>query len=124
MKVNEVLEYLGQNYPGKEVIMLPPDDPTEILCETEPSAEHSEYSVAIAAIKRSALHRHAVTTETYEIIDGQLDLYIDGEKVTLGPEDVCTVVPGENHYAVGDFALAKVTSHPGWTPKDHILIKE
>jgi mannose-6-phosphate isomerase-like protein (cupin superfamily) len=65
-----------------------------------------------------------VTTETYEIIDGQLDLYIDGEKVTLGPEDVCTVVPGENHYAVGDFALAKVTSHPGWTPKDHILIKE
>jgi len=121
MNAAEVTKYFEQNYPGKDVIKLPPDDPTEIICETEPTSEHPDYSVAMAAIKKSALHHHIKTSETYHILKGTLTLVVEGEEIQLKPGDVYEVKPPAKHYAVGDFTLARVLSNPGWTPNDHIL---
>jgi quercetin dioxygenase-like cupin family protein len=121
MKAIEAEHLFNTIYPNKVVLKLPEDAATEMIVETEPTSEHPEYSVAVAAIYRSALHHHEVTTETYQMRLGQLRLNVEGSEIVLNPGDTYVVKPGLKHYAVGDFAIAKVISNPGWTPEDHIL---
>lgn len=122
MTAKEAISYFQKEYLGKKVICLPEDNPTEILCEINPSTDHADYSVAVAAIKSSAPHYHNKSVETYEVIKGDLELNIDGETHKLSESESYTIQPGQVHYAKGDFALVKVTSHPGWTFEDHILV--
>jgi hypothetical protein len=44
----EVLDYFEKKYPGKTIVMLPEDNPTEIICEIEPSSEHPVFSNDLA----------------------------------------------------------------------------
>jgi mannose-6-phosphate isomerase-like protein (cupin superfamily) len=119
----EIVDKFKKDYPNKTIIQLPEDNPTEILCEIEPSTEHPEYSIAIAAIKSSSPHYHKETVETYEVIEGSLDLYVEEKLIKLNQGETYTVSIRKKHYAKGDFTIVKVTSHPGWTLKDHILDK-
>jgi isopentenyldiphosphate isomerase/mannose-6-phosphate isomerase-like protein (cupin superfamily) len=121
MTAQDVIAYLQKEYPGKEIVCLPDKNPTEILCEIEPSTDHADYSVAVAAIKSSAPHHHNKSVETYEVIKGELELYVDGKMHQLAGGESYTIQPSQIHYAKGDFTLVKVTSHPGWTLEDHIL---
>lgn len=122
MTSDEVISYFKQEYPGKNIVMIPEDDPTELLCEIEPSAEHADYSVAIAAIKESKAHFHNIATETYELIKGSVELFIDGKGCVLRVGEKVTILPSQTHYAVGNFGLVKVSSRPGWTVDDHIIV--
>ncbi len=121
MKLAEVLEYFETHHPAKNVILLPEHNPTELICEIDPAQDHPELSIAIAAIKESEPHYHHISTETYEVKDGQLTLYVDGQALQLNKGDSYTIKPGQIHYSTGDFTLVKVRSEPGWIAQDHIL---
>jgi mannose-6-phosphate isomerase-like protein (cupin superfamily) len=118
----KVVSELTKQYPGKKVICIPEDEPSEILCEVEPSMDHSDYSEVMAVIDESAPHVHKVTTEEYEIVKGSLTLYLDEKPHLLNQGDRMVIKPLEKHWAKGKASVAKVTSHPGWTPEDHVLI--
>jgi quercetin dioxygenase-like cupin family protein len=102
--------------------MLPEDNPTEVICEIEPASRHPEYSLAIAAIKQSVPHYHKLATEEYSAIEGELELKVDEKTIKLDEGDVYSIKPPQIHSAMGNFTLVKITSKPGWTPEDHILI--
>lgn len=121
MTVEEVMKHFKKNYPGKLIVRLPENNPTEIICEVEPTKKHADYSIAIAAIKTSSPHFHKLATEKYEILSGRLKLTVDNQTLSLDKGETYTVLPNETHYATADFALVRVTSEPGWAAKDHIL---
>jgi ADP-ribose pyrophosphatase YjhB (NUDIX family)/mannose-6-phosphate isomerase-like protein (cupin superfamily) len=118
-----VIEKLKAEFPGKVVIPNSETGPTEIICEVDPSSMHPDYSVAIAYVKESTPHRHAKSTEFYEVEEGKLDLYLDGVKHVLTEGQTCSVSPGVIHWAEGNWARVKVTSKPGWTIDDHIYVE-
>ena len=124
MNVANSLEFLMHVYPGKKITKLPEIDPTEIICEVEPSYEHSDYSVAVACILKYAPHFHKLSTETYLVLKGELKIHIDDKVLIMNDGDTCTVNPHKVHWAEGDFTLVQVTSRPGWAPEDHILSDE
>jgi len=119
--INRVISKLKDKYPGKKIIKNPPDNPTEIICEIEPTSDHPEKSLAVAVVGRSPLHYHKHTTEIYEAIRGKLTLYKNGKKHKLNKGDKITIKPGEVHYVEGKETWFKTYSSPGWTFKDHIL---
>lgn len=121
MQTDDVIEYFHNNYPDKTTVVLPRNNPTEIICEIDPTSLHPEYNRAIAAIKKSQPHYHRFSVETYKVIKGQLKLTIDGKTYTLEEGDEHVIEPNLIHFAEGDFTLVQVDSRPGWTPNDHIL---
>ena len=117
----EIIDRFTADYPGKNIIVLPEEDPTEIICEVDPTTEHREYNVAIAAIKTSIPHFHRDAVETYEVLEGELTLNVGDETIVLHAGESHTIEPPVIHSALGNFTLVQVTSRPGWTPEDHIL---
>jgi len=122
MTPDEIINRLKKEFPGKPIFPIPDDDPTEIICETAPAINHPEFSEAIAYIKKSSPHRHLQTTEKYVVLKGQLILYIDGLPIILKQGEEYKIMPGIIHWAEGDWTKVKVTSSPGWTANDHILV--
>ena len=122
MNKSKVIKELKQQYPGKTIILIPEDNPTEILCEIDPSVKHLGFSVAISVVDKSAAHSHKIATEKYEVIKGTLTVYKDGEKFVLQNGETLTIWPNEVHYAQGNETWIKTTSRPGWTPEDIISI--
>lgn len=117
----KIISELNKIYPGKTVICIPEVDPTEILCEVDPSSLHPGYSAAISVIDKSISHVHKITTEVYEVVRGEMTLYINSVPHLLKQGDKFTILPGEKHWALGKETWLKATSHPGWTPDDHIF---
>ncbi len=116
-------------YPEKNIVQIPPEDPTEIICEVEPTSEHPDYSMAIAVIEKSEPHYHKLSTETYTVLSGSLVLKLAHRDVVL--RDVVlhpgmdhTIPPDTVHSAEADGAWVRVTSRPGWTSEDYILMGE
>lgn len=122
MDWKKIVEELERNYPGKKIIKLPQEQPTEILCEVVPTVDNPEKSVAIAVIDRSAPHYHKVTTEEYEVLRGKLTVFINEMPITLYEGERLVIDPGKVHYAVGEECFIKCTATPGWTAEDHILV--
>lgn len=121
MNVKRVVGELKKKYPGKKVIITDPKDPGEIICETKPGKEKGE---AVAVIDYTRLHYHKVLTEVYEVMKGELEMTINGKKKIVKEGESITLKPGTRHSAKGDETWIKVYSAPGWTPEDHILVKE
>lgn len=123
MNSQKVIQELQQKYPGKKIICLPENNPSEIICEIEPVSEHPDYSVVVSVIDKTAVHYHQKTTESYEIISGNLTLTVDGQKHEMKTGDALTIKPGQIHSAVGSETWIKCTSCPGWDFQDHILVR-
>lgn len=124
MNKQKVIDALKEKYPGKNILALPDDETAEILCEIDPSMLHPEYSVAVSVIDKSDLHYHKESTETYKVLEGELDLFIDGVPHHLKQGDSMVIKPYSYHYAVGNETWIECKSEPGWTVKDHLLVKE
>lgn len=124
MNKQSILSQLKEQYPGKKILSLPEDNPTEFLCEIEPTSDHPEYSVAIAIIDKSSPHVHHQTTETYKVIKGKLTVYKNDQSFELNEGSTLVITPGEVHWAQGDETWVECLSEPGWTSEDHILITE
>ena len=122
MDVSKVIAELEKKYPGKAIFKNGSSNPTEIICEVEPSSDHPDYSVAVAVIDQSQPHYHKKTFEIYEIIKGKLELTVDRKVFKLSQGEVFKIPTGKIHSTRGDETWVQVTSHPGWTPEDHILV--
>lgn len=121
MNYIHIINKLEKQYPGCKIIKLPENNPTEILCEIDPTEDHPEYSVAISVIDRSIPHHHNNMTEIYEVVTGNLSVFIDGIEHKLEEGDQLTIPPDSNHYAVGNETWIRCTARPGWTVEDHIM---
>ncbi len=122
MNVKKVITQLAEKFPDRTILKNQEERPTEIICETEPTRDHSDFSVAIAIIDQSIAHVHKKSTEEYEVLKGELTLTINGIRHALTEGMSYTIHPGEIHSASGRETWVKTTSTPGWTPQDHILI--
>ncbi len=124
MDVEKVVAYFEFQYPGKKIVKLPKDNPTEIICEVEPTEENPQRSVADAVIDQSVPHLHQESTETYRILEEDVTLFIEADHIDLKTGDVFQIPPGNLHWAVGNSALVRVISEPGWKAEDHILVEK
>jgi len=115
----KILEKLKHDYPGKNIVLNPKNEPTEIVCETNP-----EQGEAVIIIDSAAPHHHLHTTEVYKVSEGHLTLYIDGCEKELEEGDEFTIYPNEVHFAIGDETWIDEVSTPPWTAEDHILETE
>ncbi len=122
MNINKITLKLKQQYPGKKVFITDPKNPGEIICETEPTEEHPAWSTAIAVINFTRPHYHKKLTETYEVLKGELDITINGNAKHFQAGEKVIIPPLTRHFAKGNETWIRVTSSPGWTPEDHILI--
>lgn len=123
MNKEKVIRRIKERYPGKEIFIDPPeaDDPVEIIVEIEPSSEHSEHSVALAVVGKSALHYHKESTEVYEAIEGELKVTVDGKVNIVKPGEQTMILPRQLHNAEGEEAWFLTHSKPGWTMGDHLV---
>jgi len=109
---------LKTQYPGKNILRLP----GEIICEIQPASENPEESIAIAVVDHSVPHKHTRTKEKYEVLKGEVTLFIGTDRKLLKKGDSFDIPLGYVHHAEANAAWVKVTSHPAWTKQDHIFI--
>jgi mannose-6-phosphate isomerase-like protein (cupin superfamily) len=121
MDAQKVLAELQQQYPGAHIKQLPADAPKEIVCEFDPSANHPEWSLAMAVIDRSEPHYHNRIVEIYRIVRGQLKLHVNHEEHIMYEGQEYTVTPGVVHWAEGDETWVEVYCSPAYTQEDHHL---
>lgn len=121
MNSSRIVKELKEKYPGKNIVLLPQENPTEIICEIEPTSKHPEYSKAIAVIEKSDPHFHKKSTEKYTILKGKLKITKNGKEYRISEGETFLIKPMDVHFAEGDSVWAEVISTPGWTLQDHIL---
>jgi quercetin dioxygenase-like cupin family protein len=79
------------------------------------------FGIAIADIEQSAPHFHKLTIETYTVVQGTLELSLDGERLVLQTGDIARIAPGVVHSgrSIGDLAARiTVTTIPEFSPAD------
>lgn len=121
MDKNSLLEALKKEFPDKNIVCLPEDDPKEIVVELGGTDNES---VAMAIIDQSKPHFHRQTEETYTVESGTLRLFVGGKIHILRPCNTFTIPAGKVHWALGAACRVRVTASPPWTPKDHILVEK
>ncbi|MCB9798091.1 hypothetical protein H6758_00015 [Candidatus Nomurabacteria bacterium] len=118
-----ILHELNEKYPQAKSFDLDGRG-LHFVCEVEPTEDHSEYDRAIEVIIDSKPHKHLKMTQYYKILRGSLQLYIENQELTLGVGDEYTIEPNTVHWATSkDECWLQITSRPGWTKEDHILVE-
>jgi mannose-6-phosphate isomerase-like protein (cupin superfamily) len=119
-RVKHITTILTQQYPGKIIIDLNGNG-LHIICEIEPTQDHTEYDRAIEVIIASKPHKHMITTQHYTIISWNLQLHIDDSIITLHPWDQYMINPWLVHRASStNECIVETYSAPWWTAEDHI----
>ncbi|OGM08588.1 hypothetical protein A2159_03050 [Candidatus Woesebacteria bacterium RBG_13_34_9] len=124
MDVKKVIDELKKKYPGKNIIINTPENPTEIVCEIEPGNINPDRSIAIAILDKNIKHYHRIAKEIYEVIKGELEISKAGRSYYLHEGEKIAIYPSEYHIAKGNETWVKVTSTPAWNPEDQIPIEE
>ncbi len=124
MNVKKVVNKLKKDYLGRKIILNDDQNPTEIVCEYQPTSENPNQSAIIAVIDKIIPHYHKISTELYEVLKGPVTLYVDGQKHILQDGKIFEISPGRVHYAEGKEAWVRCTSTPGWTFEDHLLVEK
>lgn len=123
MNTKKVIEQLKKEFPKSRIVENKEKGKTiEIICEVEPSIKHPEYSITIAVVDKILPHKHLNTTEAYKVVKGKLELTIDSRKYKLDKGDEIEITPDNLHWGNGEETWLKVTSTPGWTLEDHIVL--
>ena len=124
MDTKKILNELKEKYPGKNIILNPQNNPSEIVCEIDPTSNHAEKSIALAIVGRSKPHYHKKSTEIYEAVKGILIVYKNGKKYILKEKERITIESNVVHYVKGDESWFLTYSKPGWTVGDHIVVNK
>lgn len=98
-----------------------PDDTVYEVVSTQDGIGWSAAIVDVGPNSRGA-HFHSYISETYTVLNGSIEMVVDGESTILEVGDTFTVPLGGVHYAHSlDETPARVlvTCVPGWTPDDH-----
>ncbi len=123
-RTERILNELKEKYPNTAVYDLDGRG-LHFLSEVEPVSDHPEYDRAIEVIISSKPHKHLKMTQYYKIIQGNLNLHIEDNLITLQPGDKYKVQPGIVHWAESDNECwVEIYSEPGWTKEDHIVVDE
>lgn len=75
------------------------DSDRETVYEVTTQETGLPFGIAIADIDQSVAHSHRETIETYTVVQGDLEVSLDGEKRVLHPGDVIKIEPGMVHSA-------------------------
>ena len=121
MDIKKVIGELEKKYPGKRIVVNDKKNPTEVVCETDPSSKHPEKSTAIAVIDNVIEHYHRKSTEVYTVLKGELKIIKNGKQQILKKGGFIEIKPGEKHSAEGKETWIEVKSKPGWNPDDHFF---
>jgi mannose-6-phosphate isomerase-like protein (cupin superfamily) len=124
MNTTQIIKELKSRYPGKSIILNPPENPSEIICEIEPTSDHEKSSTALVVVDKSKQHYHKKSVEIYEALKGTLTIYINGEKYIINEGEKLTIEPNVIHYVEGNESWFLTYSKPGWTIEDHILVND
>lgn len=124
MNFNKILEELENKYPNKKIVKNDKNNPTEIICEVEPTSNHLGWSKAIAVIDKSISHFHKNSTEEYTVLKGNLTITKDGKDYHISKGQIFIIKPMEIHSAKGNSTWVECLSTPGWTFEDHILVEK
>jgi mutator protein MutT len=126
MNVQKVIKQLKDRYPDKAIIQNKNalGEVTEIICETEPTFDHPDWSDSVVVLDKSPKHLHLEITEHYKVIKGELDVFVNDEKVALQEGETIELDPGKVHYAIGNETWLGCRSEPGWIPGDYKLVPE
>jgi len=67
-------------------------------------------------------HYHRQVEENFFTLEGEVDIYINGEKITLRPGDLCHVPPMHPHYLInnGDVPWKAIFVKVPYDPKDKV----
>ena len=96
----------------------------EIVYEITTQNDGLPFGLAIADIQQSDWHFHKVTTETYTVVQGILEVSLDNESYVLHPGDVIKILPGVLHSARSlseTPARITVTTIPEFSKADYHL---
>lgn len=102
------------------------EQPLKTTYELIPSSEGLGFSLAVSDIIESAPHYHADLSETYTVIYGALEIFINDKSYVLYPNDVIVVPRKAVHWArsvTGEPARVLVSCVPGWTPEDNHVVE-
>lgn len=98
--------------------------PAETVYEVTTARDGLPFGIAIADIEQSQPHLHRVTTETYTVVQGSIELALDDERVVLHVGDVAVIRPGVVHSArsIGENHPARitVTTIPEFSVDDYV----
>lgn len=124
MNTKKIIRQLREEFPGSRIIRNKDKNGAtiELICEIEPSTEHPEYSIAIAVVDIIQPHKHLHSKEDYKILKGKLQFYQNYQELNLKEGDAVHIAPGTLHWGNGQEVWLEVTSRPGWTPHDHIIL--
>jgi len=121
---NQIFKYMQSSYPHSKFYDLDGRE-KHFVCEIEPVDKHPEFDTAVEFIIESKPHKHLVMTQRYYIIQGKLQLFIDGKSINLKKGDRITIQKGQTHWAKSkNGCFVEIFSSPGWTKKDHIVVGE
>lgn len=123
MNIPNVIHQLQSQYPNKDILQNKDDNGQviEIICEVESTKEHPGWSKAIVVADRSLPHMHKQITETYTVIKGTLNVYIENEEHNLTTGQSITIPPNKIHHVEGNATWFEAHSEPGWYLEDHIV---
>lgn len=124
MDLKKVTAELKKEYPGAKIVPNKASDPTEIICEVDPSSKHSGFSSAVAVIDQSEPHSHHFTAEIYYVLRGKLEMVINNQRIVLNQDEYRVIPPNTIHSASGKQTWVLVYSEPGWREDDHHLLKD
>jgi mannose-6-phosphate isomerase-like protein (cupin superfamily) len=99
----------------------------ETVYEVTTARDGLPFGIAIADIEQSQPHVHRLTTETYTVVQGRIELALDEERIALHVGDVAVIRPGVVHSArsIGDEpARITVTTIPEFSPDDYFLVPD
>lgn len=98
----------------------------ETVYEITTARDRLPFGIAIADIEQSQPHVHRVTTETYTVVQGGIELALDDERIALYVGDVAVIRPGVVHsarsLAEGQAARITVTTIPEFSPDDYFPV--
>lgn len=99
----------------------------EIVYEITTSATALPFGIAIADILQSTPHFHNLTTETYTVVQGTLEVSLDHKKYLVSPGDVIKIPPNVIHSArsLGDeSARITVITIPEFSLDDYFVVTD
>jgi quercetin dioxygenase-like cupin family protein len=100
----------------------------ETVYEVTTARDGLPFGIAIADIEQSQPHVHRLTTETYTVVQGSIELALDGQRIALHVGDVAVIRPGVVHSArsIGDDRPARitVTTIPEFSPDDYFAVPD
>ncbi len=127
MNVAKVKTELSKKYPHGNI--KENKDPVsgeiiEIVCEIDRKVIGSERNVAVVVADRVLEHYHKKTTEEYEVLTGELTVYLNGRPTKLKKSDRIITPPGTRHRSEGKETWFLCYSVPDWTAADFYLVEK